>query len=115
MGIGIKIEEEKDSNSRIILRVGGRLDTISAPILERKLDELEGRGFNRILLDFGNVEYLSSAGIRLMLSSSKKLNSKGGGLMFCSINDLVMEIIKMAGFEKILLIYPNESDALNYF
>jgi anti-sigma B factor antagonist/stage II sporulation protein AA (anti-sigma F factor antagonist) len=55
-------------------------------------------------MDFTNVEYLSSAGMRLLLSGTKKTKSLGGKFVICSLTDDVMEIIKMAGFNHILHI-----------
>jgi anti-anti-sigma factor len=111
-GLNVKIEEEQD---KTILRVEGRLDAASSPNLENKLNELIKAGKKRLLLDFTKVDYLSSAGMRLLLSVTKKLKSIDGKLNFCSVNEEVMEIIKMAGFERILAIYLTEKDALEGF
>jgi anti-sigma B factor antagonist/stage II sporulation protein AA (anti-sigma F factor antagonist) len=71
-------------------------------------------GHYLIYLDFLRIEYLSSAGMRLLLSIAKKLKTKKGSLVLFSIGEEVMEIIKLAGFEKILLIFETEQDALHY-
>ena len=104
------VEEVKDD--RVVLRLEGRLDASSSPVLEGKLQELIGNKF-KILVDFSKVDYLSSAGMRLLLASTKKIKSTKGKLIFFSINDEVMEIIKMAGFERILNICINEQEAQN--
>jgi len=102
----------EEKQGKIVIHVSGRLDASSAPILEEKMSEVIGGGNFHLLIDFSNVEYLASAGMRLMLSNSKKLKTENGSLLFCSISEDVMEIIKMAGFEKILSIYPTEQEAL---
>lgn len=104
------VEEAKDTHT--ILRLEGRLDASSAPILEGKLGEhIKENG--KLLVDFSKVDYLSSAGMRLLLSATKKMKAVTGKLIFFSINDEVMEIIRMAGFERILSISSNEMEAVN--
>lgn len=111
MGIGISVQIEENKEKRII-RLDGRIDAAATPILETKLDELLKSGHSKIVLDFSRVDYLSSAGLRFLLSATKKAKAAKGMLVIASIQDEVMEIIKMAGFERILLIYPNETKAL---
>ena len=108
-GLDIKVEYVE---KKIILRLTGRLDASSSPILERTLEELLKKGHNLIILDFTSLDYLSSAGMRLLLSYTKKLHIANGGLHCCSMSGEVMEIIKMAGFEKILRIFHSEKAAL---
>lgn len=110
MAIGIQIKIE-DVDHKKIVRIQGKIDATSAPILEKKIQPLLETE-TKILMDFSKVEYLSSAGMRLLLAAARKLKAKGGMLVFCKINDAVSEIIKMAGFEKILMIYPDEGSAL---
>ena len=98
-----------------VLRLSGRLDATTSPILDEKIEELLKLKHLHLLLDFSQVEYLSSAGLRFLLSATKRYKSQGGILVIHSVADEVMEIIKMAGFEKILKISPNEQKALGEF
>lgn len=75
MGVGLSIELEEIEH-RVILRLDGRIDAASAPILERKLNSLVEEDHLYLLLDFSRVDYLSSAGMRVLLSVSKKTASK---------------------------------------
>lgn len=111
MGVGLHIDLEEIEN-RIILRIDGRLDAASAPVLERRIKTLLDEHHYYLLLDFSRVDYLSSAGMRLLLSEAKKLKGKKGDLILFSLSDDVMEIIKMAGFDKILHICSSEKEAL---
>ena len=104
--------EELDKN--IVLRLEGRLDAVTTQVLEKKLNALINEHRVNILLDFFQVDYLSSAGLRLLLAYSKTLKAKNGALVLFSLDDQVMEIMKLAGFEKILLIFENEQEALQY-
>ncbi len=114
MSTGLNIHIEQDQGVSLV-RIEGRLDAASASLLERKLTELIDGGKSRLVIDFAKVDYLSSAGMRLLLSTTKKLKSGDGGLHLCSVSEEVMEIIKMAGFERIIQIFPTEQEALQGF
>jgi anti-sigma B factor antagonist/stage II sporulation protein AA (anti-sigma F factor antagonist) len=113
MGVEITIEFE-EVEGKNVLRIAGRIDAASAPILEKKIDEQVAQNHIRLLLDFSGVDYLSSAGMRLLLAGTKKLKAKEGILLLSGMGDDVMEIIKLAGFERILNIYGTEKEALTY-
>lgn len=109
MGLNVTVEEKQ---GKAIVHLDGRLDAISTPSLDKKLMELiREKRQKEILLDFSHVEYLSSAGMRLMLSVTKQLKNDQGKLSAYSLSEDVMEIIRMAGFERVLNLFPNEEDA----
>jgi len=108
-GLEIQVEESEDKS---VLRLEGRIDASSASILEKQIGKhLDGKS-SKLLLDFTKIAYLSSAGMRILLSATKKFKGQGGLLFFFGMNKEVMDIVKMAGFERILPIYPNEKKAL---
>lgn len=107
----VKVEEK---NEVVVVRPQGRLDAASAPQLEQQLQSIIEQGHFKIVLNLANVEYLSSAGMRLMLSVSKKLKNLEGKIVVCSLSDEVMDVIKMAGFHQVLEFYPNEEESLTH-
>ncbi len=111
MSIGLTVSIQDHQNKRIV-RLEGRIDATSTPILEKKMASLLEKEKQLVLMDFSKVDYLSSAGMRLLLSASKKIKAHGGKCLLCSMHEDVMEIIKMAGFERILSIYSTEAEAL---
>ncbi len=111
MRLNIELEEIPP---KIVLRIEGRLDAPSSPTLEKKIHSLLEEDHLFLVLDFSQIDYLSSAGMRLLLSTTKKLKAKGGSLALFSIVEEVMEIIKLAGFEKILNIFKTEQEALQF-
>ncbi|MES2273016.1 MAG: STAS domain-containing protein [Chlamydiota bacterium] len=113
MGVGLHIQLERVEN-RVILRIDGRLDAASSPLLERKINSLIDENCHHLILDFNLVDYLSSAGMRVLLSGTKKLKAKKGSLILFAVSDDVGEIIKMAGFDKILHICSTEKEALQF-
>ena len=114
MFVGINIEKEEDQGI-VIIRIEGRMDAVSTPVLERNLSQEIEKGKRRFVLDFAKIDYLSSAGMRLLLSMTKKLKEKKEGLHLCSLNEEVMEIIRLAGFERIIQIFPTEQEAIKGF
>lgn len=96
------IKQTKDGN-KLTIALSGRLDTTTAPQLEDALSSaLEG--VKELLFDFNNIEYISSAGLRIMLNSQKKMNAAGGSMKLVGVNDVVREVFEVTGFANILSI-----------
>ena len=91
---------QEDAALRIVLE--GRLDTTTAPDLEKELkDSLDG--VSKLTLDFEKLEYISSAGLRVLLSAQKIMN-KQGEMKVIHVNDVIGEIFEVTGFTDILTI-----------
>ncbi len=105
------VEEKGDV---IVVRIQGRLDAASSPQLEKQVNSIIDTGHFKIILNFEQVDYLSSAGMRLMLGVSKRLNKLEGKVIACNLNEEVMEVIKMAGFNQVLEMYPSEEESFKH-
>ena len=81
----------------------GRLDTNTAPELEEKLGTL-GEDVTALHLDFEKLRYVSSAGLRVLLASQKKMNAVGGKMVIHKPNEIIMEVFEATGFTDILTI-----------
>ena len=89
-------------NGTAAFSLEGRLDTVSAPELEAELkDALDG--VSELTLDLEKLEYISSAGLRVLLTAQKTM-AKQGSMKLVHVNDLVMEILEVTGFVDILTI-----------
>lgn len=84
------------------LKVSGRLDTTTAPALETAVSEVVGACEN-LVLDFAGLEYISSAGLRVILKAQKTMAAKGG-MKLLHVNETIMEIFEITGFSDILTI-----------
>ena len=84
------------------LRISGRLDTTTAPELEAVLKE-ELTDIKELDLDFGSLDYVSSAGLRILLQTQKTMNTLGK-MEIRNVNDSVMEVFDITGFSDILTI-----------
>ncbi len=90
------------NGSTLELKLEGRLDTNTAPELEKTIkDSLDG--VTDLILDLGELEYLSSAGLRVLLSTQKIMN-KQGSMVVKNVNETIMEIFEVTGFSDILTI-----------
>ena len=80
----------------------GRLDTMTAPELEAELNR-SMEGADSLTLDFSRLEYISSAGLRVLLSAHKAMSGKGG-MKVTNVNEIVREVFEVTGFADILTI-----------
>ena len=92
----------KRNEKEAVVEIVGRLDTITAPSLEKLINEELG-GVTVLTLDMNALEYISSAGLRVLLSLQKKMN-KVGSMKLIGVSDAVMEVFEMTGFTEILSI-----------
>ena len=98
----------------IILHLDGRLDSQTSVKLEDRISKLLNDSRSILLLNFSKVSFLSSAGMRLLLAFNKKLQTISGKLIIYGLNDEVLEILKISGFEKFLNILDDEQCALQF-
>jgi len=112
---GVVNIQEEQKEEVTILRLSGRLDAISSPGAEKKVFEYINDGQHKIMLDFQGVDYLSSAGMRMLLSTTKKLKIISGKLVICSVNINVMDVLKMSGFDHVLDLAQGEDEGLRKF
>ena len=89
-------------DNKLNVKIEGRLDTTTAPELEAALDGAIDEA-NELVFDLEGLEYLSSAGLRILLASQKKMAPKGG-MKVTKVNDVIMEIFEITGFSDILTI-----------
>lgn len=90
------------NNEQVVLSIEGRLDTVTAPDLEKEINALP-TDVKELVLDMAKLEYLSSAGLRVILSAQKKM-SKVGKMKLVSVCETIMEVFEITGFVDILTI-----------
>ena len=94
--------EIKKNNQETIIEIIGRLDTITAPALDKTINEDIGDTKN-LILDMKDLEYISSAGLRVLLGAQKKMQ-KIGSMKVINVCQEVMDVFEMTGFADILVI-----------
>ena len=94
--------EIKRNAEEMVLEIAGRLDTTTAPVLDKTIGE-NISGLKSLVLDFKGLEYISSAGLRVLLSAQKKMQQIGA-MKVVNVCEAVMEVFEMTGFADILVI-----------
>ena len=95
-----------------VVSIAGRIDTVSAPELEGEINRTIDGGTRKILLDFSEVTYISSGGLRVLLATAKKLKNPEDRYGLCCLSADVHKIIRLAGFTSIFSIYETPGEAL---
>ncbi len=85
-----------------ILAPRHRVDTNNAPEVEKIIWENIGDGDGKMIIDFSQVNYISSAGLRVLLKTAKQMKKGGGKLGLCNLNDQIKEVLELSGFMGII-------------
>ncbi len=93
--------ELNEEQSRLFMKIEGRLDTKTAPELEEKINKMIEQ-VSSIFMDFTELEYISSAGLRVLLRTHKAMKAKKGSLVIRGANEEVREVFTITGFSDIL-------------
>ena len=97
------IIERSDNNGHVLIALTGRLDTTTSPKLEEELKSVFDDAVE-LILDFSALEYLSSAGLRVILSSHKRATAVKRAMRIRNANESVMEVFEMTGFSDFLIL-----------
>jgi len=108
----MEIKTKKDDKG-LIVSVNGRIDAVTAPDFEKSLLERISSGETILVINLSELEYISSAGLRSILSIAKVLKAKGGKMMFACLRGTVRDVFKISGFGTIFQIFDTEEEALN--
>ena len=101
----------RTSNDIHIVGISGSLDSGSSPEAQKALTSVLA-GAKKVALDFSQLDYISSAGLRVLLGVAKQLRASGGKLAMFGLNQSVREVFEISGFASILPVYPTEGEAL---
>jgi len=101
----------RTSNDIHIVAIAGNLDSTTSPEAQKKLNAVVA-GARKVALDFSELDYISSAGLRVLLGAAKQLRASGGTLRMFGLNQSVREVFEISGFSAILAVYPSEAEAL---
>lgn len=106
----MKIDREREGEN-LILRVSGRLETSTAPKLQevidnelQAVDDNEQEDLSNLQIDMEQLEYVSSAGLRVLLSATRKMNARGGTMVVENANANIQDVFKITGFDTILTV-----------
>ena len=101
----------RTQNGTRIVAITGSMDSTTAPEAQRELDAVLADA-SSVALDFTALDYISSAGLRVLLGAAKTLRASGGSLRIFGLNPSVREVFDISGFSTILAVYRTEGEAL---
>jgi anti-sigma B factor antagonist len=102
----------RTQNDVTIVAFRGSLDSKTSPQAQQALDGILADGRRKLLIDFTALDYISSAGLRVLLATAKRLSGAGGALRLFALNETVREVFDISGFSTILAVFATEADAL---
>lgn len=112
MEVIMEIEARKDDKA-LIVSVKGKMDATTAPEFEKKISEFISQGDNTFVIELVDLDYISSAGLRSILSTTKKLKASDGKLLLAALKGVVKEVFEISGFNAIIPIYDTTEAALS--
>jgi len=92
----------KEINGIVSVAISGRLDTYSVPEAEKVIETILKEDTHHLLFNFSDLEYVSSGGLRVILTAVKELRQKDGHVVMCCLTDYVKEIFEISGFTSII-------------
>jgi anti-anti-sigma factor len=110
----VNIKEEKKDKATVLI-IEGRLDSTTSGELEKKLLTIMDAGEKNIVVDFTNMDYISSAGLRVLLMAAKKTAKVEGNVVLAALSSNVKEVFDIAGFTSIFTICTSAEKAIKEF
>lgn len=108
MNATMSIASERNGDSPItVLRLAGRLDASTVGHLERALADAQTAGARAVVIDLSQLTYVSSSGLRVLLSARSSIRKKGGDLFLCALSPSVREVFDMVGFSAIFSLFES--------
>lgn len=96
----------------LILFPEGRVDSIEAPGFQNDLRAAVDGGDMAVVMDMSGLTYISSAGLRTILESIRRMEKAGGKLAICTLSDYVQDVFRISGFDRVVSIYPTQEEAV---
>lgn len=100
-------------NTSLIVAMKGRIDASSAKELEQQCLGFITAGNQQLIFDFSQVDYISSAGLRVILLIGKQLAANAGTLKLSAMNEIILNVFEISGFSKLFTIYSTVDEAIN--
>lgn len=98
-----------------VLRIEGKLDTKTSPDAQTTLADLIEQGARKVVVNFEKLAYISSSGLRMLLTTARQLKGCSGEMRVCGLNEDVQEIFEISGFDTIFAVSGTEREALEEF
>lgn len=111
----LDVEYIKESNGVLVSMLKGRLDAVTATPYEKEINGRIDAGVRRLVIDFGGLDYISSAGLRVVLATAMRLRALEGALKFSTVRGMVREVFQTAGLIPMFQVEESVQAALKSF
>lgn len=109
-------EAETTASGITTLEISGQLDAHTAPIFERFLEErVRGKGTKNLVLDFAKLDYISSAGLGVLMGLIEEVRSNGGDMRLANLPEKIFHVLDLLGFPVVFQIFKTREEAVNSF
>ncbi len=105
---------QKEKNGIMELSISGRLDAVSAVEADKDFNSVIDDGHENLLVDLARLDYISSAGLRVLLVVAKRIQQSGGKVVLCTLSANVKEVFEISGFSSIFSIFPTNEEAIKF-
>lgn len=110
----MEIDTRKENNA-VVVSIKGRMDAVTTPEIESRLSQLIDSGEKKLLINLQQLDYISSAGLRALLATAKRLKSEHGDVAFANLEGHVKEVFEISGFYSIFKVFDSTEMALEHF
>ncbi len=107
--------ESKDNGAITEVLFSGNMDTNTAPGAQDELNALIDAGKTQLVINFEELNFISSAGLRILLATAKRLKRESGGMAICHLNETVQEVFDISGFISIFNVFGSQEEATGFF
>ena len=107
--------ETSQTGSTAVAAVSGRVDSANAKEFEEELSAIIDKGATGLVVDCGELNYISSAGLRVFLIAIRKTSAAGGGLALCRVPDHINEVLEISGFSRLAKVFDTVEEARDSF
>lgn len=107
----MEFKNEKQGAFMVVVPAG-RMDAVTAPEFEQECERLIQSGELKMVADMSALEYISSAGLRSILATAKKLKGQQGEIRFCGLEGMVEEVFSISGFSSMFPVFDTRDDAI---
>ena len=107
--------ETSQSGTTAVAAVSGRVDSANAKEFEEELSAIIDKGATGLVVDCGELNYISSAGLRVFLIAIRKTSAAGGGLALCRVPDHINEVLEISGFSRLAKVFETVEEARDSF
>ena len=102
----------QEQDGCLVISIDGRLDAITAPLLQSRFEEVLTPEKPRIIVDMAGVDYISSGGLRVLMIMTKEVRAMGGGIVLAQLHPFVEDILRMSGFHTLIPAAVTREEAL---